>query len=152
MDAFIAENRTDGTVVIKAPDYPVVTIKKNSEYLFATPQEFFAFKPKVDILVGAGLLVVKTITAKQASSKATEEIEKRRDSVKNDHITASPAEQAFEARKIQVGPDAPATTLEEDQKAIKAEIKALRDEFKTATDKKRKDEIRDKVKGLQAKL
>jgi hypothetical protein len=155
MEAYIAENLTDGTVVIRAAGYPDVKIKRGQDHLFATPQEFFAFRPHLDVMVQAKLLGVKKITEKQAAKISTEQMEARRDAVKNDHITASPQEQAFEARKIEVKETAPETEPTApvvDLEAVKEEIKALTEEFKTSTDKKRKDEIRVKVKELKAKL
>jgi hypothetical protein len=151
MEAHIAVNTSEGTLTIKASGFPNVVIKKNSEYLFSTPQEFFAFRPNLHTLVSAKLMVIKSITEKQAAKVATEAIEKRRDSVKNDHITASPAEQAFEARKLEVK-ETPTAALASDENALNAEIASLKEEFKSSKDKARKDEIRAKVKELQAKL
>jgi len=162
MEAFIVINMTEGTVHIKGPSYPDVKLRKNQEYLFATPQEFFAFKPKLDVLVAAKLVMVKTITEKQAAKSSTEAMEKRRDSYKNDHITASPAEQMFADRAIDISTaqeakiaamsETPTETPAVDLNAVKAEIATLKAEFKTCQDKVRKEAIRAKVKELQAKL
>jgi hypothetical protein len=150
MEAYIAENTSEGTVTIKSSGFPNIIIKKGTDYLFSTPQEFSAFRPSISTLVHAKLIAIKTITAKQAAKSATEAIEKRRDSVRNDHITASPAEQAFDDRKIEVKSDVVAPIV--DTTELKAEIEVLKAEFKTSKDKSRKDVIRAKVKELQAKL
>lgn len=166
MDAYIAINQSEGTLTFKCAGFPNVIIKKGAEYLFSTPQEFFAFRPKLDVLAQAKLLSVKTISNKEASKIATEAINKRRDDVRNDHITLSPQEQAFNDRKIVVSDTVSAPVVDATDASpvvdaapakatadeINAQIAELREEFKTSKNKMRKDVIRAKVKELQALL
>lgn len=160
MEAYIAVNTSNGTLTFNCAGFPKLVIKKGAEYLFSTPQEFFAFRPKLDVLAQAKMLAIKTISQKEASKIATSAIEKRRDDVRNDHITASPQEQAFDDRKIEVKTDTvvsdPTVTETVEVKAtadaINAQIAELKEEFKNSKNKMRKDVIRVKVKELQALL
>lgn len=117
MEAYIAKNQTDGRIRVKTNSYPDVIIMPGDEYMFSTPQEFFAFKPKLDIFIQERMIRIVTISEKAAQARIIEEAQAKRDSYKNDHITKPMVEQDFERRALEVK----GTTTEEPVTEIESE-------------------------------
>jgi hypothetical protein len=136
MEAYIVKSLFEGALTLKSPFQGVdpVVLVNGGDYLFKSPEEFVAYKPQVDRLVHAKLVVLEVV--KQVESKSVA-------------FTAPLVKEAVAVKKDDAQ-DASADDVQKDE--LKAELKYLQDNYRHAKDEEAKEELKLQIIELKAKI